>query len=307
MKEKINLRKKINVLSLFDGIACARQALDRAGFNVATYYAAEIHEPSILVAKTNYSDIIEVGDVRNLKGSDYKHIDMIVGGSPCQNFSLAGTRKGMSTISNVMVTTLKQYLHLKANGFVFQGESYLFWEFVRLVEEIREYNPNLIFLLENVKMKKQWEVIISDALGVEPYAINSSVMSAQNRPRFYWTNIDVNPIIDKNIGFNQIIPGAIAAGQRGIPTHATYGARYKAKRTMRKDNKSNCVVCSPHQTGRYMLNDEYLMITPEHAEQLQTIAIGYTKVDGVSATERYKMVGNAWTVDVIAHIFDSIK
>lgn len=301
------MKKKINVLSLFDGIACGRQALERAGFKVEMYYAAEIHGPSILVAKTRYPDIKHVGDVRNLKGSDFKDVNIVIGGSPCQNFSLCGTRKGMVTKKNMKVLTLKHYLKLKAEGFEFEGESYLFWEFVRLVEEIRVFNPNVIFLLENVKMKREWEEIISNALNVKPSEINSSFFSAQNRQRFYWTNINIKPFVDKSIMFKQIIPDAIAAGQRGIPTHSLTGARYKAKRTLRKDGKSNCVVCSPHQTGRYMLNGNYEMITPEHAEQLQTIEVGFTNVKGVSTTERYKMIGNAWTVDVVSHIFSSIK
>lgn len=301
------MKKKINVLSLFDGISCGRQALERSGFNVGKYYASEIHEPSILVAKTRYPDIKHVGDVRYLKGEDFKDVHILMGGSPCQNFSLCGTRKGMVTIQNEEVTELSHYLKLKSEGFVFHGESYLFWELVRLLEEIRVYNPNVIFLLENVQMKKKWKDIISSALGVQPIAINSSVMSAQNRQRLYWTNINIKPIVDLNITFDQIIPGAIAAGERGIPTYSSSGKRYWKKRTMRKDGKSNCVVCNPHSTNRYMLNGEYHMITPEHAEQLQTIEVGFTNVKGVSNTERYKMVGNAWTVDVISHIFSSIK
>lgn len=304
--KKIDLRKKINVLSLFDGIACGRQALERAGFNVEMYYAAEIHGPSILVAKTRYPDIKHVGDVRNLKGEDFKHIDIVMGGSPCQNFSMAGTRKGMMTKSKIEVKTLNKYLKLKAAGFEFEGESYLFWELVRLVEEIRVYNPNVLFLLENVKMKKEWEQIITKALGVNPVEINSSVMSAQNRQRFYWTNINIKPIIDKNITFDNIIPSAKAVGYRGRKLKGDN--HYTQFRTLRKDHKANCVVCSPHTTNLYTVNgNDDRVITPEHAEILQTIDTGYTKVAGVSNTERYKMVGNAWTVDVVAHIFDSIK
>lgn len=301
------MKKKINVLSLFDGISCGQQALVKSGIKYDNYYASEIHQPSIKVTMTRFPNTIQVGDVRNLKAEDYKNVDLIIGGSPCQNFSMAGTRKGMTTKSNIQVKTLKKYLQLKADGFEFQGESYLFWEFVRLVEEIREYNPNVMFLLENVKMKKEWEQIITKALGVEPAEINSSWFSAQNRQRFYWTNMDVKSFTDKGIMFHEVVPGAIAVGFRGRKLKGD--RHYTQFRTLRKDGKSNCVVCSPHTTNLYSVKGkgDDKVISPEHAEILQTIVVGFTDVEGVSKTDRYKMIGNAWTVDVISHIFSSIK
>ncbi len=299
------MKKKINVLSLFDGISCGQQALTKSGIDYDNYYASEIHKPSIKVTMTRFPKTIQVGDVRNLKAEDYKNVDLVIGGSPCQNFSMAGTRKGMTTKSNIQVKTLKKYLQLKAAGFEFQGESYLFWEFVRLVEEIRVYNPNVMFLLENVKMKKEWEQIITKALGVSPAEINSSWFSAQNRQRFYWTNMDIKDFSDKGIMFHDVIPGAVAVGFRGRKRKGEN--HYTQFRTERRDKKSNCVVCSPHTTNLYSVKGKDKVISPEHAEILQTIVVGFTDVEGVSKTDRYKMVGNAWTVDVISHIFSSIK
>jgi site-specific DNA-cytosine methylase len=301
------MKKKINVLSLFDGISCGQQALRKAGVKYNKYYASEICKPSILVTQTHFPNTVQVGDVTKLKAEDFKDVDLIIGGSPCQNFSMAGTRKGMTTKSNIQVKTLKKYLQLKEKGFEFEGESYLFWEFVRLVEEIKVYNPNVKFLLENVKMKKEWEQIITKALGVKPREINSSFFSAQNRQRFYWTNMDIEPFMDKNIMFYDVIPGAIAVGYRGRKLKGDN--HYTQFRTLRRDHKANCVVCSPHTTNLYTVKGKKkdMVISPEHAETLQTIEVGFTDVNGVTKTDRYKMIGNAWTVDVISHIFSSMK
>ena len=176
-----------NVLSLFDGISCGRIALDKARIEYEEYYASEIDKYAIAVAKYNYPDTIFVGDVRHLRGKDFKDIDLIIGGSPCQNLSFSGKRQGMVTKEKIEVTTLEQYLELKEQGFEFEGQSYLFWEFVRLLKEIR---PRW-FLLENVRMAKKWKDVITNTLKVEPIEINSALVSAQNRRRLYWTNIPV--------------------------------------------------------------------------------------------------------------------
>lgn len=152
----------MNVLSIFDGMSCGRIALERAGIKVDNYYASEIDKYAIQIAKKNYPDIIHIGDVTKVKANDLPKIDLLIGGSPCQGFSFAGKQLN------------------------FEDErSKLFFEFVRLLEECK---PKY-FLLENVKMKKEYQDIISSYLGVEPIKINSSLVSAQNRERLYWTNI----------------------------------------------------------------------------------------------------------------------
>ena len=157
-------KEKINVLSLFDGISCGQIALERAGFEVENYFASEIDKYAIQITMANYPNTKQLGDVRNVTAEQLPKIDLLIGGSPCQGFSFAGT------------------------GLNFEDErSKLFFEFVRLKNELK---PKY-FLLENVKMKQEFQDIISEQLGVKPIMINSSLVSAQNRERLYWTNIPV--------------------------------------------------------------------------------------------------------------------
>lgn len=192
----------MNVLSLFDGISCGRLAFDRAGIRYKKYYASETDKYAIAVTRYNFPDTIFVGDIRNLRGKDFEGVDLIIGGSPCQGFSFSGKRYGMSTKTKIEVVTLEQYLELKEQKFEFEGQSYLFWEFVRLLEEIK---PKW-FLLENVPMTEKWENVITNALGVEPIKINSALVSAQNRKRLYWANIPVKGLPeDKGILLKDIL------------------------------------------------------------------------------------------------------
>jgi DNA (cytosine-5)-methyltransferase 3A len=179
----------INVLSLFDGMSCGQIALERAGIKVDNYFASEIDKYGQIVSKANYPNTIYLGDVRNINAKDLPNIDLIIGGSPCQSFSFAGKRKGMSTKDEQEILTLQHYLQLKSEGFEFEGQSYLFWEYMRLLNEC---NPKY-FLLENVEMGEKWEKVLSKAIGVNGIHINSALVSAQNRKRIYWTNIGMKP------------------------------------------------------------------------------------------------------------------
>ncbi|MDB4724159.1 DNA (cytosine-5-)-methyltransferase [bacterium] len=161
----------MKVLSLFDGMSCGRIALDQLGIPVEKYYASEIDKYAIQVSQANYPEIVQVGDICNLDAKDYQDVDLIIAGSPCQGFSFAGKQLAFD-----------------------DPRSALFFEFIRLLKEIK---PKY-FLLENVRMKKEFLQVISQqvsecypeiAFGIEPIFINSSLLSAQSRQRFYWTNI----------------------------------------------------------------------------------------------------------------------
>lgn len=183
----------INVLSLFDGMSCGQQALERIGVKVNKYYASEIDKYAIQVTQANYPNTIQLGSVVDVDATKLPAIHLLIGGSPCQSFSFAGKRKGMSTKCEVEVLTLEHYLKLKKEGYEFEGQSYLFWEYMRVLTEVRIKNPNVFFLLENVEMGEKWERILSRAIGVNGVHINSALVSAQNRKRIYWTNIGMIP------------------------------------------------------------------------------------------------------------------
>lgn len=160
----------INVLSLFDGMSCGQIALQRMGIKVKSYFASEIDNHAIKVTQSKFPNTIQLGNVENINTDSLPHIDMLIGGSPCQGFSFAG--KGLN----------------------FEDpRSKLFFEFVRIKKALEKRNHSLSFLLENVRMKKEYEVIISKYLEIEPIEINSTLVSAQNRERLYWTNINAKP------------------------------------------------------------------------------------------------------------------
>lgn len=177
------MKKGINVLSFFDGMSCGQLALQKIGIEVANYFACEIDKYATKVAKHNFPNTIELGDVTKVFAKDLPKIDLFIGGSPCQGFSFAGKQLNFE-----------------------DPRSKLFFEFVRMLNEIRETNPDVLFLLENVKMKKEYQDIITEHLGVEPIEINSNLVSAQNRKRIYWTNIvQLTQPNDKGIFLKDIV------------------------------------------------------------------------------------------------------
>lgn len=179
----------IRVLSLFDGMGCARIALTELGIKVDRYYAAEIDKNAIAMETLNFPDTVCLGDVTKVDARKLGHIDLLVGGSPCTDLSMAGTRRGLSTVDKQEILSLEQYMQLKSEGFQFAGESFLFWEYVRIKNELLETNPNLIWFLENVEMGEKWESVFNNIMGIPGVHVNSALVSAQNRRRIYWTNI----------------------------------------------------------------------------------------------------------------------
>ena len=304
-----NLKKMVkigNVLSLFDGMSCGQIALERAGIEVENYFASEIEQRAIEVTMDNYPNTKQLGSVLDVKASDLPKIDLLIGGSPCQSFSLAGTKKGMVTTENVEVLTLEHYIQLKNEGYSFSGQSYLFWEYVRL---LKETTPKY-FLLENVMMSPKWEQIITDTLGVKPKEINSSKFSIQSRKRLYWTNIpfDIN-VEDKCIFFkdnySKEYDESLVLKGRGLnkierPRSRVYSIDSDKLPTLLKEQESKATDSIVIKHG-----DVYRYPTREEAEIMQTVSVGYTKV--AKYNDAMGMLGNGWTVDVIAHIFSFLK
>lgn len=187
--------RPIRVLSLFDGMSCGQIALRELGVPIAKYYASEVDKFAIQQTRLNFPDTVHLGDVRKLDVdklcAEEGEIDLLIGGSPCQSFSYAGKRAGMKTKENVEVLSLGQYLDLKEEGFEFEGQSYLFWEYMRVLTALKRRNPKILFLLENVEMGKKWEKVLSEAIGIHGVHINAALVSAQTRKRIYWSNIRV--------------------------------------------------------------------------------------------------------------------
>ena len=340
----------MKVLSLFDGMSCGRIALEKAGVYVDEYHASEVDKYAIKVAMDNYPDTIQHGDVKDVKATDFPNgIDLLIGGSPCQGFSFSGKRLDFD-----------------------DPRSKLFFEYVRL---LRDLKPKW-FLLENVRMKQECQDVISEHLGVKPIAINSSLVSAQNRYRLYWTNIPFTEPEDRKIMLKDILEdgfltdrekshcldanyfkggnlkqyfekhrrqlvfskdGLCEIGEAEEYSHYKFRAtkavyhpdgksptlltctggnrepkvmmlqkpRGNNKGGVTERDKSPCLSSSSWEQNNFVESDgpsKWRKLTPRECERLQTVPEDYTS--SVSNTQRYRMLGNGWTVDVISHIFN---
>jgi site-specific DNA-cytosine methylase len=304
----------MNVLSLFDGMSCGRIALERAGIQVTNYYASEIDKYAIKVSRCNWEDIIQLGTVLDFKKWWLPKIDLLIGGSPCQGFSFAGKQLAFD-----------------------DPRSKLFFEFV---ECLKCFKPKY-FMLENVRMKKEFQDVISKYLGVEPIRINSNLVSAQNRDRWYWTNIpDIEQPGDKGVVLRDVLEDGFVDRDKSFCLDANYfkGGNLKQyfekhrrqlvfskdglchigdadlkgndtiKRVYHEDGKSPTLTTmgGGHREPKvFVYPNGWRKLTPIECERLQTVPDNYTAC--VSNSQRYKMLGNGWTVDVIAHIFKGLK
>ncbi len=333
----------MNVLSLFDGMSCGRIALEQLSIPVEKYYASEIDKYAIQVSTANYPDIIQLGDVLTWRewDIDWDSIDLVTGGFPCQSWSVAG--KGLGDRDD-------------------RGK--MFWIMLDIMQNVITHNPNAYYLMENVRMKKEFEEYITthteNALpNVYKHMINSALVSAQNRVRFYWTNIpkikqpedrgivlrdilETNP--DKNLSkmttkdnksfcLTSSYNGAVAwnslqrkqrtmiptttsenditnikkgtSGKSWFFEQQTYSKDSKKTRALKAGGGSGNipkVIETETKIGDKKVN--WRKLTCRECEALQTVPRDYT--NHVSNTQRYKMLGNGWTVEVIKHIFQNM-
>ena len=382
-KKELNNMRKINVLSLFDGVSCGRVALQRAGIPINKYYASEIDKYAIMITQNNFPDTVQLGDVTKWEDwdIDWSSIDLLIGGNPCVSWSVAGKQLGTE-----------------------DPRGQLLFDYVNILHHIQKHNPNVKFLVENVKMKQEFQDIFSDMLGVQPVEINSALLSAQNRKRLYWTNWEFGQPEDKHIMLKDIVHEYSKVDRdKSLCLDANYykGGNLKQyyekhrrqlafewlneyivpfDKTLQildkevergkvgyfgKDSQANRVyyihdkavtLCgsagggaakmgqylfgcltpdrvNKRQNGqRFNEGDKFYTLTaqdkhgvlvegyirkltPVECERLQTLEDGFTangidqktgKVVPISNTQRYKALGNGWTVDVIAHILKSL-
>ena len=309
------------VLSLFDGIGTGRLALEKAGIKVEKYYASEIDKKAIQVASKNFPDIVQIGDAEKIRIKDFKKIDLLIGGSPCQGFSRNGKHKNFD-----------------------DPRSGLFLVYAEILEKAREINPDIQFMLENVKMKREWQDTITAFLGVEPLVIDSRIHTAQARERTYWTNIagvgqperaEVNirdiaekrdtrkyvktngiwfdpEILEKERGLAEKTHGEIRIRQAtkagyitaedgdginlSFPTSKTRRGRVIKGKLPTLD--CSCNVC-------YLLDGIIHKLSVIEAERAQNLPTGYT--EGLSVQERKKAIGNGWNERTVRHIFEYLK
>lgn len=273
----------MNVLSLFDGISGGRIALERVGIKVDNYFSSEIKEEAIKVSKANYPDIIQLGDVLNLRTTELSKlpkIDLLLFGSPCQDLSNAmKNRKGLTG-----------------------SKSVLFYEALRILREIKP----TYFLMENVAtMKKEDKDIISKELGVEPILINSSLVSAQLRKRLYWTNIpNVSLPVDKGIELQSILTSGKTDRKKARAILESESRPCVSKDKLYRRYKIGGFITIVFE-GEFNELDKIRVLNQTELERLQTLKEGYTKC--LNRNLAAGVIGDGWTIDVIAHIIKPLK
>lgn len=286
----------MNVLSLFDGISCGMVALERARIPVERYVAYEIEPNAIKISRKNYPQIEHCGDVTTADFTQYRGFDLVIGGSPCQSLSIIQAHKRTNL----------------------DGKSKLFFQFVRALEEVQ---PKY-FLFENVaSMNEESKQIISELLGVHPTLINSNCFVAQDRPRYYWTNIDieyflpfVSPTVLKDIMQKDVpekyfydYPLENVDMTKKVCAHMVHNNLEMHRRVYNPAYKVGCLtaVCGGNQQRKVLDNGRARKLTPVEYERLQRLPDNYTA--GICDGQRYKVIGNGWTVDVIAHILSNLS
>jgi len=306
----------MQVLSLFDGLGGCRIALDKVGITPSVYYSSEIDKYAMQVAQHKYPDIIPLGDMTKWRDwdIDFSSIDLLTAGFPCQAWSTAGKMQGDNDPRGALVHDL-----------------------IDIWKHITSLNPRLKFMFENVKMKKEFLDYVNELFGVEPILINSALVSAQNRKRYYWTNIEgVEQPDDLGLVLADVIESGGSAGSGNMLIggkceprefnknstchHAATATDIKGNQAIKRVYASTgkaptlTTMQGGHQEPKVGLTDiTYRKLTPLECERLQTLPDNYTLVlDGngkqlVSNSQRYKMIGNGWTIGVVAHIFKGLN
>lgn len=302
---------KINILSLFDGISCGQIALNRANIPYDNYYASEIYPEAIKITKNNYPNTIQLGDVTKINTNTLEglpKIDLLIGGSPCQNLSVA------------VINNKEHNQGLKGD------KSMLFYEYIRVLKWLKQNNnQNIKFLLENVgSMQDKDRDIMTKILGTEPLRIDSNLVSPQDRDRYYWTNIDVKDMpSDKGLMISDIALNPEDVDYKYWYHDKTYelvenwedkkiigrlnvNSHDIGKRIYNLNNKcATLTACrGGYRQKKIIQNDVCRKLTPLEYERLQTVPDGYT--EGVADIHRYNTLGDGWTIDIIAHIFKYI-
>ncbi len=300
----------MNVLSYFDGISCGRQVLKELDLKIDIYYSCEINENAISVSNDNFNDIVRLGDLTKVDLESLPIIDLFLGGSSCQDFSMAGLRKGMISEENEEVTTLERYLELKEQGFNFKGESYLFWEYVKTLKFLQEKNKNIQFLLENVKMSKKWENVISEAIGCKPILIDSSIHCSTNRKRLYWTNIPQNEILEEKESLEDILTEGFTNREKGLCLLESCSRPLKtpSKIARRYFLYGFWTVIFKDKDTYNRLKDDFNLaiegdvryLNQKELEKSLCLPNGYTK--SVKRDIAAGLIGNAWNIRTVKHI-----
>lgn len=281
----------MNVMSLFDGISCGQVALAQAGHHIDSYFAAEIDKSAMKVTQENFPDTIQLGDVENWMDwdVDWGSIDLLIGGSPCQGFSFAGKQMAFD-----------------------DPRSKLFFVFLDILNWIRAHNPDMKFLLENVKMKKDHLDVITEHLEVEPVFINSSVVSLYRRPRYYWANWDFGAPAQEEINACDFVDFSLATPKMTDGWHSWWANN----REYQLSKSYSCIVTPETKSGCTFTVRQYASwnrnfveiedgvfrkLSKPELELGQGLPPGY--LDVCSQREAEMAVGNGWTVTVVDHIF----
>lgn len=282
----------MNVLSLFDGMSCGQIALNRIGIKPTKYYASELDKYAIKVTQANYPETIQMGDVTTWRewGIDWANIDLLIGGSPCQGFSFAGKQLAFD-----------------------DPRSKLFFVYVDILNHIRALNPDVKFLLENVKMKKEYLNIISEHLGVELVFINSGESSPCDRPRFYWANWNFTNPLHSDIDFISTAGDDLVEMSPGWHKWWIENSHFQLRKAYSK-------ICGPGDKGVCMTARQYaswngsfielrpgVFAKPNNKALARLVGAPCDYLTKVSQRQAEMLTGNGWTVDVIAHIFNSIE